>query len=194
MAVDQIFHYLNQYTPVSPRTWRAIAPHWELLKIAPGDLLLREGQICQYLYFLEEGLLRFYVLRDGWERNKFFTEAPYCFTSQKSFTQQVPAEEQIAAIEASKLFRMRRDIAFSLLENKSWNTFIRKLIQEVQLATEDILEALQNETAEDRYRQMLIDQPELVQRLPLKQLASYLGIAPQSLSRIRKKLTQQDKS
>ena len=69
-----------------------------------------------------------------------------------------------------------------------WNTFIRKLIQEVQYYTETILQEVQTETAENRYKKMIEQQPELLQRLPLKYLASYFGIAPQSLSRIRKKI------
>jgi predicted house-cleaning noncanonical NTP pyrophosphatase (MazG superfamily) len=74
---------------------------------------------------------------------------------------------------------------------KSWTDFARKIIQEVQFFTEEILEELQTETAELRYEKMLKNSPTLLQRIPLKHLASYLGIAPQSLSRIRKKLTTQ---
>jgi hypothetical protein len=72
---------------------------------------------------------------------------------------------------------------------KSWTDFARKIIQEVQFFTEEILEELQTETAELRYKKMLQNSPALLQRIPLKHLASYLGIAPQSLSRIRKKMT-----
>jgi hypothetical protein len=61
-------------------------------------------------------------------------------------------------------------------------------VQEVQYYTEQLLIDMQSETAEDRYKNMLQQSPELVQRIPLKYLASYLGIAPQSLSRIRKSL------
>ncbi len=71
---------------------------------------------------------------------------------------------------------------------KSWTDFARKIIQEVQFFTEEILEELQTETAEFRYEKMLKNEPELLKRIPLNILASYLGIAPQSLSRIRKKL------
>jgi hypothetical protein len=77
---------------------------------------------------------------------------------------------------------------------KSWTEFARKIIQEVQFFTEEILEALQTETAEQRYEKMLKNNPMLLQSLPLKHLASYLGIAPQSLSRIRKKMTDKTKS
>ena len=86
---------------------------------------------------------------------------------------------------------MSYEDAQHLLELKSWSTFIRLLVQEVQTYTEEILEALQTQTAEQRYKLLLQQDAELVQRVSLKHLASYLGIAPQSLSRIRKKMQQQ---
>ncbi|MEO1714918.1 MAG: Crp/Fnr family transcriptional regulator, partial [Bacteroidota bacterium] len=131
---------------------------------------------------------RYYVEREDTERNKFFTVAPYCFTSQRSFNEQIPATEYIASIEPCDLYRMPQKTAIELLKLPAWNTFVRKLTQEVQFYTENILEELQNQTAEERYRQLLEQESALIQRLPLKHLASYLGIAPQSLSRIRKKI------
>ena len=83
---------------------------------------------------------------------------------------------------------MSYEDAQRLLALNSWSNFIRLLIQEVQTFTEEILEALQTETAESRYRMMLQADANLLQRVPLKHLASYLGIAPQSLSRIRKNI------
>lgn len=157
-------------------------------EVSRGTLILTEGRTCRYLYFLEKGLLRFFILKEGKDVTKYFTDTPYLFTSQKSFTTQQPARESIETLEDSILWKMTFADAFQLLEIEVWNTFIRKLIQEVQIFTEEILEALQTETAESRYKTMLLSQPSLVQRVPLKHLASYLGIAQQSLSRIRKNL------
>ncbi|MCC5611286.1 Crp/Fnr family transcriptional regulator [Nostoc sp. CHAB 5834] len=154
--------------------------------VPKNTLILTEGQVCRPLYFLERGLLRFFVLRGGNEITKYFTDAPYVFTSQKSFTAQQFAQESINTLEDCILWRMTYDDAYRLLEISSWNTFIRKLLQEVQQYTEEILEALQTQTAETRYQTMLVNQASLIQRVSLKYIASYLGIAPQSLSRIRK--------
>ena len=83
---------------------------------------------------------------------------------------------------------------YRLLKITNWSNFIRELIQEVQSFTEEILEELQTETAEIRYRKMLESNNNLLQRVPLKHLASYLGIAPQSLSRIRKNIVPSKRS
>jgi CRP-like cAMP-binding protein len=178
--------FIANYTPVTASEWNQIEPCLVREQVAKNKLLLAEGAVCRHLYFMQSGLLRFYILKDGTEITKYFTDVPYLFTSQKSFTSQQPAKESIETLEDTVLWRMTYEDAFRLLTVDAWNTFIRKLIQEVQSFTEEILEAVQTETAENRYRLLLATQPALVQRVPLKHLASYLGIAPQSLSRIRK--------
>lgn len=149
---------------------------------------MEEGRVCKNLYFLESGLLRFFVLKDGVETTKFFTVAPYFFTSQASFNLKKPANEYIQTIEKSTVWETTYEENETLLTIPSWNSFARRITQEVQFFTEKILEDLQMETAENRYQKLLNEQPGLIQRIPLKYLASYLGIAPQSLSRIRKKI------
>lgn len=186
--------YVLNYTPLTEADWRAIEPCLERIVCKKGETILEAGKICRYLYFLERSLLRFHTLKDGNDVSKFFTEAPYCFTSQRSFALQVPAEDGIESLEESTLWQMRRADAYRLPELPNWSTFIRTLVQEVQYFTEQILEDIQSETAERRYQKLLEQEPELVQRVPLKHLASFLGIAPQSLSRIRKKLLRERNS
>jgi CRP-like cAMP-binding protein len=180
--------FIENYTTISDQDWVAISACFKQRTYEKDQILLAEGKICRCLYFIESGLLRYFIYKDGKDITKFFTEAPYCFTSQVSFTSEKPANENIQAIEKSIVWEISLKQANDLLELKSWSTFIRKLIQEVQFYTEGILQEIQTETAENRYLKMLEKQPELVQRIPLKHLASYFGIAPQSLSRIRKKI------
>lgn len=186
--------YIERYVPLTDTDWNTILNCFEQKVIAKDAILLEEGKVCRHLYFLENGLLRFYIYKGGNDITKFFTDAPYCFTSQVSFTAEKPATENIEAIEKSVLWQTTLQQANYLLELKSWNTFVRKLIQEVQFYTESILQEMQTETAEDRYRKMLTNNDSLVQRIPLKYLASYFGIAPQSLSRIRKNIAQKSRS
>ena len=180
--------FITNYTPVCDADWSQIEPCLVRQEVGKNTVLLAEGTVCRHLYFLESGLLRFYILKDGTEITKYFTDVPYVFTSQKSFTSQQPAKESIETLEDSVLWRVTYEDAFRLLAMDAWNTFIRKLIQEVQSFTEEILEAVQTETAENRYRLLLATQPALIQRVSLKHVASYFGIAPQSLSRIRKNI------
>lgn len=192
--MEALRSFISYYTPISEADWQQIASCFEAKVFEKDEVILQEGKICRYLYFIESGLLRYFIWKNGNDVTKFFTEAPYCFTSQVSFTTEKPANESIQAIEKSMVWQVTLQQANELLELRSWNTFIRKLIQEVQFYTEEILQEIQTETAEQRYVKMLAQEGDLVQRIPLKYLASYLGIAPQSLSRIRKKILLQKRS
>ena len=186
--------FIHNYVTLSYQEWQEIEACLVQKEVLKDEMLLEEGQYCKHLYFLESGLLRYFVWKDGKDVTKYFTTAPYCFTSQRSFAQQVRTKDNIQALMDSTVWVMKRADAFRLLDMKNWSDFVRKLIQEVQYLTEDILEEIQNETAENRYRKMLIEEPELLQNVPLKHLASFLGIAPQSISRIRKKILAVERS
>ncbi|MFN0199866.1 MAG: Crp/Fnr family transcriptional regulator [Bacteroidia bacterium] len=186
--MDAFRQFIENYTTLSDKDWKQITVCFEKRVVEKDEILLQEGKTCRHLYFIETGLLRYFINKDGNNITKFFTEAPYCFTSQVSFTAEKPSTENIQAIEQSVIWLTTLQQANDLLELRSWNTFIRKLIQEVQYYTEEILQEIQTETAENRYKKMIETNPELLQRVPLKYLASYFGIAPQSLSRIRKKI------
>ena len=84
--------YISRYATLTDAEWSAIEPELNQRVYEVGDTLLREGEICRRLYFLETGFLRYYVIGDaGDPYTKYFTESPYCFTSQRSFSQRIPA-------------------------------------------------------------------------------------------------------
>lgn len=186
--------FIEKYTPLTAGEWKQISECFEEKIIEKDEIILAEGTVCKHLYFLESGLLRYFISKEGNDITKFFTVAPYCFTSQASFNSGKPAKESIQAIEKSVIWQTTLRQTNELFELKSWALFARKIIQEVQFFTEEILEDIQTETAEYRYEKMLKQTPELVQRIPLKHLATFLGIAPQSLSRIRKKVTAKSRT
>jgi CRP-like cAMP-binding protein len=192
--LDAFKQYIETYVSIPDEDWKIILPAFKRKEIQKNELILEEGNVCKHLYFLETGLLHFFINKDGDEVTKFFTIAPYFFTSQASLYAQKPAKESIQAIEKSVVWEITYEEVQKLLKLNSWSNFARKITQEVQYFTEEILEALQTETAENRYLKILETQPELLQRIPLKYLASYLGIAPQSLSRIRKKIVKKNRS
>jgi CRP-like cAMP-binding protein len=192
--MDNLKLFIKKYTELPKAEWEQITKCFEKRIIKKEEIVLEEGKVCKHLYFVESGLLRFYINKEGNDITKFFTEAPYFFTSQASFNSQKPATENIQAIEKSIVWQISYKQSNDLYRLKSWTDFARKIIQEVQFFTEEILEELQTETAELRYKKMLQNSPALLQRIPLKHLASYLGIAPQSLSRIRKKIATQNRN
>lgn len=181
--------FINRYVSLKTSEWLLIEEKISVFRVEKGEHLLREGQICRYLYFLEKGLLRYYIQKDGIDITKFFTDAPYAFTSQLSFIKRIASSENIEAIEDSIIWSIPLEAANELLSLPIWSEFIRKLILEVQGYIEELLTDSQTKTAQDRYSILLHENPSFIQRIPQKYIASYLGIEPQSLSRIRKKLT-----
>ncbi|TRX48054.1 Crp/Fnr family transcriptional regulator [Fulvivirga sp. M361] len=179
--------YISNYTPLSNDEWDRIEKCLVRKEYKKGQVILQSGKVCKKLYFLESGFLRYYVFKDGSDISKYFTVPPYCFTSQRSFANEIPAEDNIETLENCVVWEMSKSDTFDLLACPKWSEFVRKLVQEVQYYTEQILEELQNKTAEERYIKMIEENNILIAKVPLKHIASYLGIAPQSLSRIRKK-------
>ncbi|MCF8360982.1 MAG: hypothetical protein K9G70_00015 [Prolixibacteraceae bacterium] len=118
-----------------------------------------------------------------------FCVSPYCFTSKVSFRNQTPAPESIQALDDCTLWKITYDQYKKLEKINSWNIFMRKLLNEIQEFVENRLLESKVFTAEKNYENLLKRYPAgLIQKIPLKHLASFLGVAPQSLSRIRNKL------
>lgn len=179
--------YIHEYSRLPDSLWEQLEAGLQRRVYPAKAVLLEYDKVCQKLYFLESGLLRYTLYKEGEEVTKFFTLPPYCFTAQRSFTRQEPSKERIVAVKESVVWELDRQLSFDCLQQVSWSEFIRQLVQEVQYKTEQILADMQTSTAEERYIALLEENSPLVQCVPLKHLASYLGIAPQSLSRIRKR-------
>lgn len=180
--------FIEKYTAVPDAEWKIIGQAFERKVFAKNEFILEEGKICRHFYFLEEGLIRFSLLVNGNDITKFFTVAPYCFTSKDSFRNQKPSGESIQALKKTVVWQTTISRANELLELKSWSEFTRKFVHEVQSHIEELMMEAKTETAENRYLKLQENYPEIIHQIPLKHLSTFLGIAPQSLSRIRKRI------
>jgi len=180
--------FIENYIKLPDNDWLIIQQAFERRDVAKNEIIVTEGQVCKYFCFLEEGLVRYFINRDGDEMTKYFTTAPYCFTSKNSFREQTPAQESIQALDDLVIWQTTLKQTNKLSELKSWNVFVSKFLHEVQDHLENDLIMVKTATAEQRYEKLREKYPVLIEKIPLKYLSEYLGIAPQSLSRIRKKL------
>jgi len=191
---EQLKTFLQRYVDLPDEDWEKISQDFEKLVFQKDEFILEEGKICRYFYFFEKGLIRFFLNVDGEDVTKNFAIPPYCFTSKVIFRNQTPAKEGIQALDETVLWKIDRQQYKKLEELESWNLFMRKLINEIQEFVENRLIESKIYTAEKNYENLLERYPaELMQRIPLKHLASFLGVAPQSLSRIRNNLHQKPK-
>lgn len=187
--MKQIRNFIEKYSSLLDSEWELIQQYFIPIDFKKNEIIHEEGKICRHFYFLESGLIRFFYNIDGNEVTKTFTKAPYCFTSKTSFRKQIPSDESIQALEFTKVWQTTSEKYKNLESIKSWNIFMRKILHEIDEFSEKFYLESKIYTAEERYIKLFEEYPaSLIQKIPLKHLSTYLGIAPQSLSRIRKKL------
>jgi len=157
-------------------------------EFSKNELILREGEVCRHTFVLEEGCMRKFYLKDGIEITSEFIFPDEMAVSFNSFLRQKPSREFIQALESCKV----RMIPFSLFEFMRTHPEIRETDFEILVSYSSWLEQrlynIQFHTAKERYLNLLDSQPELVQKIPLTYIASYLGITLETLSRIRSKI------
>lgn len=181
--------FIETFISLSDKDWQKIQVLFVRKEYSKNDLILEEGKICRDFYFLESGIIRFFINNDGNEITKTFTIAPFCFTSKVSFRNQTPAEESIQALDNIIVWQITYQEHKKLEALPCWNLFIRKLLNQVQEYSEKFLMDMRTMTAEERYISIINQYPShILENVPLKYLSSFLGVAPQSLSRIRNKL------
>ncbi len=181
--------FIEKYTTISNDDWEIIQASFTKKAFDKNRLILEEGKICRHFYFLENGLLRFFYNIDGEDITKTFTIAPYCFTSRISFREQTASQESIETLEKTVVWQTDFQQYQKLAKMECWQVFMRKIINEVQDFTEAHFMEVKVMTAEERYKKLIEIYPhEILSKIPLKHLSSFLGIAPQSLSRIRKNI------
>jgi len=187
--MEAIRNYIQQFTEVSSSDWDCISEKFQEVRFDANKQILEIGRTARYLYFQEEGFVRFYVYSDGIEVSRAFLPAPCFFTSRRSFNNQTPSFEGIHSLEQINGWRISFTDYEKLSNLNTWNKFMLALLNHSHDLMDDYLIELLSFDAKDKY-QNLIDRypPEYLDRIPLKYLASSIGIEPQSLSRIRKKL------
>ena len=161
-------------------------------KMRKKQYLLQEGDVCKYVAFVESGLLRSYTVNDkGNEHITQFAFEGWWIADQFSFLTGEPSEYNIEAMEDCELLLLTKQAEEQMLEKiPKLERFFRILLQSNLIATQKRLASSLSQTAEERYNELIKDCPEtLPHRIPQHMLASFLGITPETLSRIRKQMS-----
>ncbi len=152
-----------------------------------GAVILQEGKICRHIYFVASGCLRTYTLNNGTEVNTDFTFEGGFATNLRSLRTAGASDTTIEAYEPSVLYRFESNAMLELYTTiPGAETFGRTVTEQVLMRQEAHANMFRLLTGKERYQYLLTTQPEILQRISLSQIASYLGIARETLSRIRK--------
>jgi CRP-like cAMP-binding protein len=160
------------------------------LKRKKSEYLLRMGDSCQHLYFVSQGYLRhFHTNELGTDVTTEIVTSPTLVTAFESFLQNTPSSQNIQCLTPCELLRISKgdyDTLYTTIAQ--WPLFCQQVYEKHILRMSQRLHLLQCFSATERYETLLTTQPEIMRHTPVKHLASYLGIQPQSLSRIRKNI------
>ncbi len=151
--------------------------------------LAEEGKVAKEIYFVNKGLLRLYYSKEGEEITGFIFREGLFASSYDSFLREVPSSQTLETLEESELLAISK-IDLELLYQKmpAMNVLTRKVAEQRFINAQLILSSFILDSPEERYRKFAIDNKDLLNRVPQHYIASFLGITPVSLSRIRKRL------
>jgi CRP-like cAMP-binding protein len=186
--MQQLFRYFQRFSPLSVEAKAAIESICTVVDIHKNKDLQKIGHTCKTIYFINKGIARIYYYKGDTDitesfafENSIVVRVESLFTGRPSRKGiQVLEDSEIVAIDANRLFRLYDD--FPEIER-----LFRKIFEASHVETVNRIEGIQFHTAEERYRALLQEAPDIVRRVPLKYIASYLGITQVSLSRIRAK-------
>lgn len=190
---DELFDYISQYMELTLEEKKAITDLNLFKQFKKGAVLLKEGQKSDEGFFVIKGCLRKYYIIDGEEKTtSFFTEmegeTPECVLSKK------PSAYYISCVEDSIVTISTPDMEMEAFAKfPRFETLCRVLSEHLLVKSQLSLDDFKNSSPEQRYLNLLETRPELVQRVPQHQLASFLGIKPQSLSRLRARIAEKKK-
>ncbi|MBK7432940.1 MAG: Crp/Fnr family transcriptional regulator [Chitinophagaceae bacterium] len=184
--MDQLFQYFKKFNPLDKEAREAIEAISHTVTIKKNQDLQPIGHTCKTIYFIKKGMARIYYYKDGIDitdsfafENKIIVRVESLFTGKPSRKAiQAMEDSEIIAIDAAKLFKLYD--RYPGIER-----LFRKIFEASHVETVNRIEGIQFHSAEERYKALLSEAPDIIKRVPLKYIASYLGITPVSLSRIR---------
>jgi len=157
-----------------------------------GDCFLAEGQICKQVGFVVKGLMRYYINHNGEEKTYAFSQENNYVCNYESFLPQSPSSKIIQALEDSDVFVIsHNDLQLLYANVREGERFGRIAIEAVFLQLLQDVSSFYTETPELRYERFIKNHADLQQRISQYHIASYVGVKPQSLSRIRKRISTQ---
>lgn len=192
MTAAPLIQYLESYLPFDEKEKKLLDERFLLREIKKKEKILSEGNICRHYTFIVKGCFRMYGIDEkGCEHNIQFAAENDWITDISGFHTKKPSRLNIQAIETSSVLQIEQQDLYFLYLNITKLDRIFKVILENK-NTELQSRLLQNfsSTARQRYTDFLEQYPTLANRLPDSQIASYLGITPEFLSKVRKELSQ----
>lgn len=184
--MQQLLNYLHTFQVLNQDSQAQLLAISTPLRLKKNDILQAIGHTCKTIYFVQKGIARIFYYKDGLDITECFAFENQVIARVESLFTQRPSQKGIQIIEDADLVAINATMLFGLYDQyPGIERLFRKIFEQGYVDTVNRLESLQFYAAEERYARLLEEMPELLQRVPLKYIASYLGITQVSLSRIR---------
>ena len=156
------------------------------MKFAKGEMILAEGEVCRYIYYVERGLIRQFYFKNGKQITEHLGVDHSIFMSIESLFHESPTRLQVEALEPSYVYALPKlRLEQVALHNVNIQILYRKILEESLIISQVMADLVRFETAQDRYRKFCKLAPQVVLRAPLVYVASFLQMTPETLSRVR---------
>jgi CRP-like cAMP-binding protein len=186
---SKLLRLISDLVKVDPADLPLIKSYFMPVSYTKGEVLIEAGQVARHMYFIDGGYLRLYYLNDGLEITSHINCPLGFITSFNSFISQTPAPDYLECITACDLLTIsKKDFDDLLKSDVRWAEMARTVNEQVIVYNEQRTKDMIRLSAEERYIKLLREQPDIIQNVPLQYIASFIGVKPESLSRIRKKV------
>ena len=156
------------------------------MKFAKGEMILKEGEVCKNIYYVEKGLVRQFYFKNGKEVTEHMAVEGNIIMCIESLFREEPTRLQVEALEPTIIYALpKARLEEVALHNVNIQILYRKILEESLILSQVHADLVRFESAQDRYRKMCKLQQQMTRRAPLVYIASYLQMTPETLSRVR---------
>lgn len=181
--------YLNRVSGLSFTATYDVTKHFRRVRLPKNALLTQQGEVCSELYFIVNGSCRCYHIKKRKQFTHWFAFEESFLTGFQSFTSRQPNREYLQLMEDSSLLRISHsDLMRLYAQHPEWQTMGRLIVEDYSRRLMNRVTTFQTLDATQRYIQLFKTEPRILQRVPVVHIASYLGVAPDTLSRIRSQI------
>ena len=195
MMYNKLKEYCKTKVSLTEKELNLIDGYFETRLLRKKEFLLENGRICSFIGFIAEGAIRHFHIKDGIEKTCDISFENAWVTDFQSFTHGSYSIMNLQAMEGTTVCLIQKENLYSLYQNcRTYETFGRLMAEEVAHRATEIAMSLSSDKPEERFQNLLKKQPDLFQRIPQKYIANFLGVSPESLSRIRSRILSKSKS
>ena len=188
--MDEIKKFIKNITPMNDSDWQFFSSKLKMVELKKKTVLLGMGEIENHLSFITKGIVIQYIPKEEYDLTFGFLFENEFVTGYDSFLTQTPSEYRIETLTETILWRIsKKDLQDVYKNTSSGNIIGRKMAENMFLIKSKRELSLLSKTAEELYLDLFSNRPKLLQQIPLKYIASYIGVTPQALSRIRKRIS-----